>query len=75
LEVSQNIEIQPRKLRCPRCCAGDIVPSKPRGIIDDIMFGMGRVPRHCRSCGKRFYADAARCGIDPAAGEKQKADA
>ena len=27
----------------------------PRGIKDDIMYGMGRVPRHCRKCGKRFY--------------------
>jgi len=26
-----------------------------RGIKDDIMFGKGRVPRHCRGCGKRFY--------------------
>jgi hypothetical protein len=41
----------------------------PRGFVDDIMFGMGRLPRHCRSCGKRFHANAARYGIAPAAGE------
>jgi hypothetical protein len=32
----------------------------PRGIRDAIMEGMGRIPRHCRSCGKRFYVDPAR---------------
>lgn len=69
LEAGQSIEAKPRELRCPRCRALDIVPSMQRGFVDDIMFGMGRVPRHCRSCGKRFYAAAARCGIDAAGGE------
>jgi hypothetical protein len=34
----------------------DIVPSMPRGLWDVIMEGAGRVPRHCRYCGKRFHA-------------------
>ena len=33
------------------------------------MEGMGKVPRHCRSCGKRFYVDADRAGPGPDAGE------
>jgi hypothetical protein len=28
------------------------------------MEGLGKVPQHCRSCGKRFYVDAAR--VEPA---------
>jgi len=27
----------------------------PRGLKDEFMRARGRVPRHCRSCGKRFY--------------------
>ncbi len=27
-----------------------------RGLLDTLMAQLGRVPRHCRSCGKRFYA-------------------
>jgi hypothetical protein len=27
----------------------------PRGIWDAVMSGMGRVPRHCRFCGRRFH--------------------
>jgi hypothetical protein len=27
----------------------------PRGLWDEIMRGAGRIPRHCRYCGKRFY--------------------
>jgi hypothetical protein len=38
----------------------DIVPSMPRGISDLFMESLGKVPQHCRSCGKRFYVDAAR---------------
>ena len=26
-----------------------------RGIFDRLMAWLGRIPRHCRSCGKRFY--------------------
>lgn len=42
-----------------------------------IMEGFGRTPRHCRSCGKRFYVDAARFGLplgaaeDPESAEKE----
>ena len=38
--------------------AADIVPSLPNGIIDDLMQAWGRVPKHCRCCGRRFYARA-----------------
>jgi hypothetical protein len=58
LEIRQSIDVKPGEIRCPRCRGHDIVPSLPRGIRDDIMFGMGRVPRHCRSCGRRFYVPA-----------------
>jgi hypothetical protein len=34
----------------------DLVPSMPRGLWDDIMRAAGRIPRHCRYCGKRFHA-------------------
>jgi hypothetical protein len=54
----EHTETKTEELRCPRCKRNDIVPSKPRGILDDIMFGLGRVPRHCRSCEKRFYIPA-----------------
>jgi len=30
----------------------------PRGLKDEFMRARGRVPRHCRSCGKRFYVRA-----------------
>jgi DNA-directed RNA polymerase subunit RPC12/RpoP len=61
LEIHKPIDIKPGEVRCPRCRARDIVPSKPRGLKDDFMQGMGRIPRHCRSCGKRFYVpDPAR---------------
>jgi ribosomal protein S27E len=63
-------EAKTEEVRCPRCHRNDIVPSKPRGILDDIMFGMGRVPRHCRSCGKRFYIPAPP-GEGPASGEDE----
>jgi hypothetical protein len=63
LETRRNIEIESGELRCPRCLARDIVPSKPRGIIDDFMiFGLGLVPRHCRRCEKRFYVGKSRFG-------------
>lgn len=44
------------RLRCPRCFGKDIVPSQGRGLVDAVMAQLGRVPRHCRFCGKRFYA-------------------
>ena len=58
LDIHQPIEVKPGDIRCPRCLKRDIVPSMPRGIRDNIMFGLGKVPRHCRSCGKRFYVPA-----------------
>jgi hypothetical protein len=33
----------------------DVVGSLPRHLWDEIMRGFGRVPKQCRSCGKRFY--------------------
>jgi len=59
----------------------DIVPSMPRGVSDLFMEGLGKVPRHCRSCGKRFYVDAARVQStapveeDPDLADKKKAGA
>jgi hypothetical protein len=53
--VDEPLNIQPGDVRCPRCLGKDLVPSLPRGIWDSIMKEMGKVPRHCRSCGKRFY--------------------
>ena len=50
----------------------DIAPSMPRGISDLFMEGLGKVPRHCRSCGKRFYVDAARAQ-SPAPAEQNPA--
>jgi len=38
------------------------------------MEGLGRVPRHCRSCEKRFYVDAARAGVVLGAGETAAED-
>jgi hypothetical protein len=48
-------EIQPAEPRCPRCFSLDVVPSLPKGIVDELMGRMGRIPRHCRACAKRFY--------------------
>jgi hypothetical protein len=45
----------PGEQRCPRCFGKDIVPSKPRGWRDAVMLAFGRIPRHCRFCGRRFY--------------------
>ena len=50
------MDIRPGELRCPRCFSRDIVLSKPRGLWDAMMRRAGRLPRHCRSCGKRFHA-------------------
>jgi len=58
LVVNTPIDIKPGELRCPRCLLRDIVSSKPRGWMDAVMLGFGRIPRHCRSCGKRFYVPA-----------------
>jgi hypothetical protein len=57
LETVGEPALKPEELRCPRCFGKDIVPSKNRGLIDALMIHLGRVPRHCRFCGKRFYAE------------------
>jgi len=56
LETLDEPDIRPGELRCPRCFGKDIVPSMHRGLVDTLMAHFGRVPRHCRFCGKRFYA-------------------
>jgi len=56
LKVNRHIQIKPGELRCPRCFALDIVPSRPRGATDWLMRLFHRFPRHCRACGRRFYA-------------------
>jgi hypothetical protein len=33
----------------------DIVPSLPQNFWDEMMRGFGRIPKHCRACGKRFF--------------------
>jgi transcription elongation factor Elf1 len=66
LEVYEPIQFKAGELRCPRCLSKDLVPSLPRGLLDAVMRGMHRIPRHCKACGKRFYvrirkaAEAAR---------------
>jgi len=57
--VDKPIHIQPGELRCPRCFGKDIVPSLPRGWRDAVMSSLGKIPRHCRFCAKRFYASSA----------------
>jgi len=70
LESQKRIDAKPEEIRCPRCHRRDIVPSLPRGIKDMFMEGLGKVPRHCRFCEKRFYVSAARVGVElSAAGE------
>jgi len=56
LVVKQRIEVKPGESRCPGCLSKDLAPSMPRGFIDALMRGLRRVPKHCRACGKRFYA-------------------
>jgi hypothetical protein len=58
--VDKPIDMKPGELRCPRCFHKDIVPSLPRGWFDAFMGWLGRIPRHCRFCAKRFYVAAAR---------------
>ena len=56
--VDRAIDFQPGELRCPRCFGKDIMPSMPRGPLDSAMGVVGRIPRRCRFCGKRFYVRA-----------------
>jgi hypothetical protein len=69
LRVKTLIDIKPGELRCPRCFMRDIVPSLPRGWQDAVMRWFGRIPRHCRSCGKRFYVRAQEPGGQGPPGE------
>jgi hypothetical protein len=55
LKIDKPLEIKPGELRCPYCFGRDIVPSMPRGIWDAILSSLGRVPRHCRFCARRFH--------------------
>jgi hypothetical protein len=65
LEVQEEIIIKPGELRCGRCLSKDLVPSMPRGILDQVMRAcFNRIPRHCRACGRRFYVAASRLGPD-----------
>ena len=60
MEVDIRMDLKPGELRCPRCFHRDIVPSYSRGVRDAVMRWVGRVPRHCRACGRRFFVKAAR---------------
>ncbi|MGP8247990.1 MAG: hypothetical protein ACLQVN_26190 [Bryobacteraceae bacterium] len=55
MEIRKPLEVKPGEVRCPRCFSRDLAPSKPRGLLDQVMLWFRRVPRHCRSCGNRFY--------------------
>jgi hypothetical protein len=55
LKVNRPLDIKPGELRCPHCYSKDLVPSLPRGIWDALMSKMGRIPRHCRFCARRFH--------------------
>jgi hypothetical protein len=64
LKVDWPIDIKPGELRCPHCFGKDIVPSKTRGIWDTFLASLGRIPRHCRSCGRRFHPTQKAIGRD-----------
>ena len=55
LKIDKPLDIRPGELRCPHCYGKDIVPSMPRGLWDALLNRLGRVPRHCRFCGRRFH--------------------
>jgi DNA-directed RNA polymerase subunit RPC12/RpoP len=63
LEIQEPLEVKPGEVRCPRCFSRDLAPSKPRGALDLLMRWFKRVPRHCRFCGKRFYAVEKPTGV------------
>jgi cytochrome c-type biogenesis protein CcmH/NrfF len=69
---AESGEDEPEKLRCPRCQSKDIAPSMPRGAGDDIQAFLGREPRHCRACGRRFHVRKEK---PPAAAEAVEAGA
>jgi len=53
--VDKPIRVLPGDVRCPRCFGKDLAPSMPRGWRDALMRVLGKVPRHCRFCERRFY--------------------
>lgn len=55
MEVNDKIDLNSGELRCPRCFGKDVVPSFQRGFRDWIMSRLGKIPRQCRFCEKRFY--------------------
>ena len=65
MEINGIPEIKSGEIRCPRCYGRDVVPSRLRGVLDAVMRWLGRVPRHCRFCEKRFYVRAAALSLPP----------
>ena len=59
MELDDELQSEPDGIRCPSCFRRDIVPSMPRGFFDRLMIRWGRIPRHCRACGKRFRVRAS----------------
>jgi len=57
MQVKDKIDLDSGDLRCPRCFGKDLAPSQPRGVRDWLMSRLGKVPRHCRFCEKRFYVE------------------
>jgi hypothetical protein len=55
VQVNVHIDLESGDLRCPRCFGKDLVFTASRGLLDAIMRRYGKIPRHCRFCGKRFY--------------------
>jgi len=55
VQVKVHIDLESGDLRCPRCFGKDVVSTTSRGLVDSLMRRFGKVPRHCRFCGKRFY--------------------
>jgi hypothetical protein len=51
---------EPEALRCPSCRGRDVVADFPRNFWDEIMRGWGRLPKHCRTCGRRFHVKERR---------------
>jgi transcriptional regulator NrdR family protein len=65
LIVREEIEFKPGELRCPSCLSKDVVSSLSRGLRDALMRSLGRSPRHCRACGRRFYVSESKAAEEP----------